>query len=423
MEKIEKKNIILSTAGTSVSKLGSLIYTFAIGLYVLKITGSGQTFAATLMFGILPRVVLGPFIGNMTDRLNKKMLIVGSDLLSGILMILLFIYALKGDLTIPIIYGTTLLLAVSSTFLETAFSAAQRDIVRVESLTRLGSIRHSTDSIINLASPLIGGLIYALVPISAFLLINAVSFLVSSFSEVFIDFNYNKTEKNPEEKKSFFQDMKSGFSYFKNNPEIVSISKYALLLNFFLTSFSVVLPFGLITLMKIDESIYGLLMSFISLGALGGAILVGKQNSKMSKSLFIRGMGSISIFFLLMGISMHSSFGSGLLVMVLIGITGFMLLASATAINIPMGVYMQTTVDPAYLGRVFSIIGTLTGAMTPLAYIFFGMMTEYFSPFLIITGCGICTVIITVTSLQNKNLKTIDRKSKDIDNKLAGENA
>ena len=84
MGKKEKQNIVLSIAGMTVSKLGSFIYTFAIGLYVLKITGSGQTFAATLMFGVLPRVILGPFIGNLTDRINKKLLVVGSDIFSGL---------------------------------------------------------------------------------------------------------------------------------------------------------------------------------------------------------------------------------------------------------------------------------------------------------------------------------------------------
>jgi len=422
MEIREKGNIILAVTGMSVSKLGSYIYTFAIGLYVLKLTGSGQTFAMTIMFGILPRVILGPFIGNLTDRLNKKILVVGSDIFNGLLMMFLFIYALNGELTISIIYGTSVLLAISATFLETAFMAAQRDIVKLETLTRLGSLRQSLDSIINLASPLIGGLIYALVPISFFLLINGISFLLSAFSELFINFKYNKEPSVETEKKSFFADMKSGFSYFKNESILKSISKYALLLNFFLTSMSVVLPFALVNILKIEDGLYGFIMSAISLGALGGAILVGKKNSKLTSGYMIRTIFLMGLSFIIMGISMHSFFGSGAIVLVVIGLSGFIMVASATAINIPMGVFFQTSVDPAYLGRIHSIIGTLASAITPLAYIIFGFLADKFSPFMILTTCGLAVVFIIITMINNRNLKmlnSIEEKKENISEEMA----
>ena len=55
--KIATRNIILMMIGKMTSLLGAGIYTFAMGLYVLKTTGSGMGFATTLVCGSLPRMI------------------------------------------------------------------------------------------------------------------------------------------------------------------------------------------------------------------------------------------------------------------------------------------------------------------------------------------------------------------------------
>lgn len=425
MEKREKSNIILSAAGLSVSRLGSLIYTFAIGLYVLKLTGSGQSFAMTLLLGILPRVILGPIAGNLADRMNKKLLVVGSDVFSGLLMSGLFFYGISGELTLPVIYVATLLLSISAVMLDTAFGAAQRDIVRLESLTKMGSLRHSLESIINLASPMIGGLIYAILPISAFLLINGISFFISALSEMFIDFQFNK-EENREipEKQSFIQDMKSGFSYFKQDKLLIAIAISALMLNFFLSSMSVVIPYTVIEVLGINETLFGLSSSVMSLGALGGAILMGKLNRGLTRSFFLKAAFFLGLFFTLIGVSTNSLFGSGTSVLALITFFAFLTIASATVLNIPIGVFFQTRVEPAYLGRVSSIVGSLVHAVMPLSYIFFGFLTDKVSPFIILTVNGLAFLFIVLMMAKSATFQELDNHAEKAEAMMAaGENA
>ncbi|MBN2655647.1 MAG: MFS transporter [Spirochaetales bacterium] len=408
MENREKRNIILSVAGMSVSRLGSLIYTFAIGLYVLKLTGSGQSFGVTLMLGILPRVLLGPFAGNFADRMNKKALIVGSDLFSGILMMVLYSYTLKGNLTLPLIYGTTLLLSISSVLLDSTFGAAQRDIVRLESLTKLGSLRQSLDSIINLASPMIGGVIYTVFPISAFLLINGISFLMSSASEYFIDFNFNKSSKEPAVRQSFFKDMKSGFTYTRKDNLLIGIGLSALMLNFFLSSLGIIIPLALVQQMGIEEQLYGLSTSIISLGALFGAVIIGRKNSRLTRNLMIRSLVVVGICFTLIGVAMHSFFGGSYFALILITLFGFLLMVSVTFVNVPIGVFFQIRVDPAYLGRVSSIIGSVCLGIMPIAYILYGFLSELYSPFLILTISGSLNIVIVIIMALSPVFRELD---------------
>ena len=251
-------------------------------------------------------------------------------------------------------------------------------------------------------------------PIYIFLLINGISFLSSAVSELFIDFNYNKVIENKKKNSPFFADMKSGFIYFKKQPQIKTISKYALILNFLLAPVAVVLPYTLVSIMKIDESIYGIIMAVMSIGALGGALIVGKLNSKLTYRYFVRTMFILALSFILMGISMNVIFGNASVTLIIIGFSGFILGASITSINIPLGVFFQTSVEPAYLGRVSSIIGTLASAISPAAYLLFGFLTKHFSPFLIITSCGIMVIFIILTMINNKNLKTLGDSKTDV---------
>ena len=64
---MENRNIYLFASGKAVSILGSSIFSFAIGLYVLKLTGSALNYAMTLMLSVIPMVVISPIAGVIAD--------------------------------------------------------------------------------------------------------------------------------------------------------------------------------------------------------------------------------------------------------------------------------------------------------------------------------------------------------------------
>jgi MFS family permease len=90
MNRGELKNLVLFSAGKSVSMFASSIYSFAIGLYVLKLTGSALNYATTIMLHILPMIIMSPVAGVLADKISKKKLIVGMDLANGFLFLGLF---------------------------------------------------------------------------------------------------------------------------------------------------------------------------------------------------------------------------------------------------------------------------------------------------------------------------------------------
>ena len=66
-----KKYLFIFNCKT-VSLFGSSIYSFALGLYVLQITGSALNFAITLILGTIPMIVMNPFAGVIADKVDKR---------------------------------------------------------------------------------------------------------------------------------------------------------------------------------------------------------------------------------------------------------------------------------------------------------------------------------------------------------------
>ncbi|GAA0780233.1 MFS transporter [Hathewaya limosa] len=93
-------NINCYILGRAISSFGTQIYNFILALYILKITGTALTFAITLVLSIIPRIILGPIAGILVDRLDRKKIIVITDILCGIIMLLLYLYMLNHNINI-----------------------------------------------------------------------------------------------------------------------------------------------------------------------------------------------------------------------------------------------------------------------------------------------------------------------------------
>lgn len=161
----ELKNIILFSTANSISQFGTSIYNFAIGLYVLKITGSGLSFAATLVFSILSTLIVTPFAGVLADRFDKKFLNIITDILNGILLISLYLITTRYILNLSLIYVTTFLLNMITAINGISAEAAKPNIVSGKMLVPINSISKIIESSSSILGPMVGGIVFAFLDI------------------------------------------------------------------------------------------------------------------------------------------------------------------------------------------------------------------------------------------------------------------
>lgn len=392
-------NLLLFSVGKMISVFGSSIYTFAMGLYVLKMTGSGSSFAVTLALGILPVIVINPFAGAIADKFNKKVLVITMDLLSGGLLIGVYLVSSEHGLGVPLVYCTTFLLTVFSTFFGIALESAKPEMVPERLLMRINTINRMIDSSSAFCGPVIGGIIFAWVDIRLFILINGISFLVSAVCEVFIDFRLNRKAAKMEEGQDGRQaqaqaqsranthapistppnilvDMKEGFLFLMGSRQIKGLFLILIGLNFFLGfSINVPLPYIINTVLGLSPEEYGIVQSAFPVGMILGAVCVDMLHKRMDCSKLIKTvnfvlaicMVAIALPVIPAGLALGNLVYTAYycVIMAVLGI-------AVSFLDIPLIYMLQTAIPEAYRGRVFGIWISIGKAALPVALLISG---------------------------------------------------
>ena len=164
----------------SVSQSGSVLYTFAAGWYVLAKTGSAATFGLTLALGILPMVLVMPLAGILADRLNRKRMVVGMDALNGLWFLGMGLYAAVYGLSLGAVYATAVVTTVLTTLFSVSLESSKLALVTEARLMSLNASSRVVESMVSVAGPVFGGLVYAWIGIEAFLWIKGIYFFLSA---------------------------------------------------------------------------------------------------------------------------------------------------------------------------------------------------------------------------------------------------
>ncbi|SFB09259.1 MULTISPECIES: MFS transporter [unclassified Bacillus (in: firmicutes)] len=402
----EMKNLYLYATGKSISLFGTAIYSFAIGLFVLKMTGSALSFAVTLILGILPMVILNPFAGVIADKFDKKKMVVWMDLLNGTLLISVYLISLMTGLNLTLIYTATLLLTVFTTFFGVGLEAAKPNLVSDHKLMNLNSTSKIIDSLSMITGPMLGGVVFAFFDIRAFIIFNGVSFIVSGLMMLFMDFKLYCTSemgKTEPTKLNFIRDIKEGFHYLLGRNSIMSLFVILISLNFFLGfSVTVPLPYMINNVLGLSSKEFGIIQAAFPLGMIIGALLVKKIMNRMPyQSLLKMLCYSLSLFMVLSGmpVLLKGLEWGGHSYVIYYGVVMFSLGVIIAWIDIPLAYFMQTAISDEYRGRVLSIGISIAKTMLPLAMLASGSLLSSVPSFIMPIVGGILFLLFNMLTL------------------------
>ncbi|WP_052144793.1 MFS transporter [Halalkalibacter okhensis] len=364
-----------------ISTFGAQIYTFAISFYILQMTGSATSFATNLICNILPRTILAPFAGAITDRYSKKTIVICAQIATTLTIVGLLIVTLTSGLSLLSIYVTTIILSLTSTFSGIAFTSSITGLINKERIQKAMSLNQMSISFAAVGSPAIGGLLYGTVSMPIFLLVYMTASILAVILESTMNFrlfSQPKEEKEGEQKESILKSIKLGIGYLKLQPVIVLMLWIGLMVNFLFGAFEVGYSYILIEKLKMESQHFGFTQGAFSVGMLLMSLYFSiRKEVKFPLLISKRGILALGVIMGAISLPLISTLPNNL-VFVYYLILMFCFGSIIIVINTPLQVMLQKTIDDAYKGRVFSIIETMSMALIPLGMVMYGFLYDIF---------------------------------------------
>lgn len=329
-------------------------------------------------------IVMNPFAGVIADKVDKKKLVVCMDVLSGCLLITVYILSNYYGLNLFIIYTTTFLMTVFTTFFGIGLEAVKPNMVTKERLMRINSISKIIDSISLILGPMLGGIVFAVFDIKTFIIINGISFILSAISILFINFKLCEQNINEEcsiREINFIEDIKEGYSYLLERKSLKNTFSILISLNFFLGfAVTVPLPYIINTVLNLSSKQFGMIQGTFPIGMIVGAILVKKITDCFSYSYLLKKISfMLAIFMIVSGIPVlfKSIVVNNLVYVTTYCMIMFFLGFMIAQIDIPLMYFMQNEIPEEYRGRVLSIGLSLGKIMQPIALAISGLLLNF----------------------------------------------
>ncbi len=362
------RNFLLLWQGHLVSALGDTVYEIALGFWILAVTGSTALMGTLMAASTLPRVLFSPLGGVLVDRSDRKWLIVGMDVIRGVFVVWIGVFAILGILEVWMVFAAGIVIGLCASLFGPAVASVIPDIVHRDNLMK----GNSAFSMIRAGAGLIGnsagGFFYMLAGAPVLFLTTGVSYLLSALTEVFI-----KVPRLPARgvTSHFLADLRSGFEYAWKSKGLRLLYISAAFINFFASiGFILILP-----LFQRNEALgagkYGLLMACLTLGMIMGMILVSAVRIPANRRFGIFTAAALLMAALWTALPLSSIFP----LMCALSLAGGLCNA---VVNVFIQTVLQLQVPQHMRGKVFGLLETLSAGLTPIAMAFGGILGEFF---------------------------------------------
>jgi DHA3 family macrolide efflux protein-like MFS transporter len=387
-------------AGQAVSLITSAILQMAIIFYLTEKTGSAMVLSMASLVGFLPYAVFGPAIGVLVDRYDRKKIMIGADLTIAAAGAMLAIIALYMELPVWMVMVVLFIRSIGTAFHSPALNAVTPLLVPEDQLTKCAGYSQSLQSISYIVSPAIAALLYSVWELNAIIAIDVLGAVIASLTVAFVKIPKLKVEQQSF-KLNFIGEMREGFFVLKDNKGLFALLLIGTLYMFVYMPINALYP--LISMEYFNGTPMHISITEIAYatGMLVGGLILGLFGNYKKRILLI----TVSIF--MMGISLTIS---GLLPSS--GFVIFVVCCAIMGLSVPFYSAVQTAlfqekIKPEYLGRVFSLTGSIMSLAMPLGLILSGFFADrigvnhwfLISGILIIGIAAVCPMMTEIRKL------------------------
>jgi len=339
--------------GQLISTLSSSIVGYAVVFWLSIETKSAEVLAYATIAALLPQMIIGPFTGVFIDRWDRRRTMIVADIFIAVCTLFMALMFMNGDVKISFVYLLLVMRSVGSAFHVPALQASIPLLAPESELMRISGINQVIQSVSVIAGPALAALMISVLNMTWVLMFDVAGALIAVVTLLLVHIP-NPPGKKDAPTPHVLRELKEGFREIYSHPGLLWLFIIIVIAHFFIMPVAVLFP--LMTINHFNGGTWQMSIVEVAwgLGMLAGGALLGIKKVKISEIMIINST------FLVLGLTFLFS---GLL-----PDTGFWFFAGLTLIGgITMAVYsasfmvvIQTTVDTAVMGRVFSIYGSLT---------------------------------------------------------------
>ncbi len=361
-----KRTFFTIWAGQAVSLITSAIVQMAFIFYLTQKADSALILSLASLAGFLPYALLGPFIGVWVDRYDRKRIMIGADLMIALCGAGLAAFAYYMDPPVWLVLTVLALRSIGTAFHSPALSAVTPLLVPETELTRCAGYSQALQSISYIVSPAIAALLYSAWSLTALMALDVAGALIACAAVTRVPIPKLKAQRQATH---FLAEMKEGFLALRKQRGLLALLLVGAVYMLIYMPINALYPLMSMRYFSGTPAHVSATEIAYAAGMLLGSLALGALHLK-------RRVNWIAASIALMGVALVAS---GLLPPT--GFIVFVLCCTLMGFSVPFYSGIQTAlfqerIPPEYLGRVFSLTGSILSLAMPLGLILSGTFAD-----------------------------------------------
>lgn len=412
----KNKNYLILMLAQAISSIGDWLSIVAIITLVgLKWDASPMEVSFIILFLAVPMMLFGPIAGTVADRLNRKTLMLTSDLVrAGLVLVLAVVDTIWG------VYICLFTIGVFSTVFIPAKNGKLKEFVTQENMRSAMAITAMIDSTTKVMGPLLSGVLVTAFGTKLVFYIDSATFFISALLILFLPGVAKSNEEDKgnkgRSKSSFRKDFLVGLSFIKSNTYI--------LVGLFLLGFSLLIlqlsDSQIIVLIRelstASPDLFGYIVASSGIGMFLSGVFLAKKTDYNAFVLMLIGVCGIGLSFGIIALLTHFEVPFSIIWGPILGVLAGL---SACLVLVPFQASVQVETPVQMTGRVFGVINSVTTTATIVGPLLGGWLSTILGvvPTFMITA----SLLILVSIIGFLTKSKIERSKKEMSPKVTQE--
>jgi MFS family permease len=396
---LRHRDFRLLWSGMCISLLGDGIFLVAMAWQVYALSNAPTALALVGITMTVPTIALLLLGGVISDRFDRRRIMLAADLLRGLAIGLLAVLSLTGVLELWHVAAIAAVYGAGTAFFSPAFDALVPELLPAGELAQANALDQFVRPIaLRLAGPAVGGLLIEMLGVGTAFALDAASFAVSAGALLAMTPGVRAPHAGGT---SVAGDLRAGLSYIRRHVWLwATFASAAIAYLLFMGPAEVLLPYIVKNELGGSAADLGIVFAAGGIGSVGCAVLIGQRGLPRR---------DITFMYVTWTLATLAVAGYGLATAVWqLMLASLAFNALETAGTIVWATAKQRHVPAALLGRVSSLDWLISIGLLPLSFALTGPVSAAIGAQATLVGAGVLGAVVTFSALLLPGMRDVE---------------